>query len=66
MIHHPDNVVAISSDFNHLLNVFYSSKRSFTGGQTVRGWLNGKSYAEQFVFGQKMLGSILQGIPFPQ
>ena len=34
---------------------YYSSKQFFTGGQTVRQWLTGQSFQEQFDFGMDLL-----------
>jgi RHS repeat-associated protein len=34
---------------------YYSSKRPFTGGKTVREWLSGQSFQEQFDFGMSVL-----------
>jgi RHS repeat-associated protein len=34
---------------------YYSSKQSFTGGQTVRQWVSSKSYEDQYSFGLQIL-----------
>lgn len=34
---------------------YYSSKQPFTNGLTVRNWLSGKSFKEQYDFGMKTL-----------
>jgi hypothetical protein len=34
---------------------YFSSKQPFTGGQTVRQWLNGRPIQEQADFGQQVL-----------
>ncbi len=42
---------------------YYSSKQDFTGGGTVRDWLNGQSFADQYEFGMDVLRKIQNGIP---
>lgn len=54
-IHNVDNLVKIPSALHRKISGYYSSKQSFTGGVTVREWLNGKSYVEQFEFGLSVL-----------
>jgi len=39
------------------LSAFYSSKRPFAGGLTVRQWLSTQSYEQQFQYGLKTLQS---------
>lgn len=38
-----------------IISGYYSSKQSFTGEQTVRQWLAGQSFQEQFDFGMNLL-----------
>ena len=47
VIQNSENVVAISVEQNIKLNKFYSSNRRFTGGMTVREWMNGLDYEQQ-------------------
>lgn len=54
-IHNVDNLVKIPSALHRKISGYYSSKQSFTEGVTVREWLNGKSYVEQFEFGLSVL-----------
>jgi hypothetical protein len=35
---------------------YYSSIRPFTGGQTVREWLTGQRFADQYNFGRRING----------
>jgi len=54
-IHTPSNVVAIPADVHRKISGFYSSKQSFTAGMTVRDWLKGRSFQEQFEFGMQQI-----------
>jgi hypothetical protein len=58
-IHHIQNVAAIPTEINQALNGIYSSKRLYTEGLTVREWLKGQSFAEQYEFGVRELGKLL-------
>jgi hypothetical protein len=41
---------------NDAINAYYSSsKEAFTNGQTIRDWLTGQSYEDQYRFGIKTL-----------
>ena len=44
LIHNTENVVRVPARVNQQIADFYSSKRRFTGGQTVREWLTSQSY----------------------
>lgn len=44
---------------------FYSTKQIFTGTGTVRDWLNGQSFADQYEFGMDTLRKIENGLPLP-
>ena len=39
--------------------------RDFTGGKTVRQWLDSQSYEKQQAFGLKILQMVLEGKPLP-
>lgn len=57
-INNVNNVVSIphgKGTVHAKISGFYSSKRPFTGGKTVREWLSGKSFQEQFDFGMDIL-----------
>jgi RHS repeat-associated protein len=54
-IHNPDNIVSIPKEMHDQVSAYYSSKRPFTGGQTVRQWLGTKGYREQYDFGISVL-----------
>ena len=43
------------------INEFYSSIQSYTDGQTVRKWLETKSYDEQWEFGMDKVQRVLRG-----
>jgi RHS repeat-associated protein len=64
-IHCKGNVIAVSREVNQRIADYFSSKRSFTGGKTVREWLNSKSFAEQRRIGHKVLDMVLTGQPLP-
>lgn len=54
-IHNIDNMIALPADVHRKISGFYSSKKDFTHGLTVRQWLNGQSYAAQYEFGLSVL-----------
>lgn len=54
-----ENIVAIPIEAHQKLNGFYSSKRSFSKPNTVREWLRGKSFEEQYAFGIEQLKRVL-------
>lgn len=52
------NIIAIphgKGSVHAQISGFYSSKPDFTNGLTVRQWLSGKSFDEQFDYGMKIL-----------
>jgi hypothetical protein len=52
-----------SSDrFNQLKANYYSSIRPFTNGQTVRDWLTGQSFGDQYEFGMDVLHRLEHGV----
>jgi RHS repeat-associated protein len=56
LVHNLDNVIAVNKAINKAINSYYSStKQAFTGGKTVRDWMNGKSFKEQYEIGVKIL-----------
>jgi len=50
-IHSTTNIVAVPVRVHTRISAHYSSKLDFTGGKTVREWLRGKSFEEQFQYG---------------
>lgn len=54
-----ENVVAIPIEAHQKLNAFYSSKRDFSKPNTVREWLRGQSFEEQYAFGMEQLRRVL-------
>jgi hypothetical protein len=53
-----NNVISIphgKGSVHAKISGYYSSKQFFTGGQTVRQWLSGQSFQEQFEFGINLL-----------
>jgi RHS repeat-associated protein len=64
-IHNTSNVVAISREANQAIANYYSSIRRFTGGKTVREWLETQSFAEQDAFGRRILDAVLNNRPLP-
>ena len=56
LIQNPNNVIAIDKATNEAISGYYSStKFLFTGGKTVRDWLTGQSFEEQYKFGMQTL-----------
>lgn len=64
-IHNPFNMNPVSSGTNQLKANYYSTKQGFTGGRTVRDWLNGQSFADQYEFGMDSVNKIQNGLPLP-
>ncbi len=64
-IHNPFNLDPVDAQINHLKANYYSSIRPFTGGQTVRDWLTGQSFADQYNFGMDINGRLQNGLPLP-
>jgi hypothetical protein len=60
-IHHPFNLTPVSARLNQIKANYYSSKQPFTGGLTVRDWLNGQSFRDQYEFGMDVLTQIRAG-----
>lgn len=64
-IHNIDNVIAIDhgkGSFHNTISRYYSSKRTFTGGKTVRKWLNENNFEEQETFGMNIIYDVLNGV----
>lgn len=59
------NAVKETADINQQLANYYSRVRPFTGGQTVRDWLKGQSWADQYNFGLKMRQLVENGQQLP-
>jgi hypothetical protein len=60
-IHNPFNLNPVSARANQIKANYYSSKQPFTGGLTVRDWLNGQSFRDQYEFGMDVLAQIRAG-----
>ena len=50
-VHSLENLLQVPSEIHQEISAYYSSKRAFTGGQTVRMWLRDQSFGEQMKFG---------------
>lgn len=56
MIQNKNNITSISKDLHKSISGYYKTTRfSFTDGLSVRNWLNGKSFAEQYEFGLNVI-----------
>jgi hypothetical protein len=64
-IHNPFNMDPVTSGINQAKANYYSSIRSFTNGVTVRNWLTGQSFADQYNFGMDILARLQSGRPLP-
>ncbi|MGH9169881.1 MAG: hypothetical protein ACRD0Z_03265 [Acidimicrobiales bacterium] len=64
-INNPFNLDPVDAQVNQLKANYYSSIRPFTGGQTVRDWLTGQSFADQYNFGMRINGLLQNGQPLP-
>lgn len=54
-VHNTGNLVRLDTAVHRQVSGYYSSKQPFTGGQTVRQWLGGQSYARQQQFSRQIL-----------
>ncbi|WP_347487982.1 RHS repeat-associated core domain-containing protein [Desulfoscipio sp. XC116] len=54
-IHNTNNLIAVDKATHAKISGYYSSKPEFAHGKTVRDWLAGKSYEEQYKFGLDVL-----------
>lgn len=64
-IHNTPNVVAVPREVNQKIADYYSRKRPWTGGKTVREFLDIQSYEEQMKFGQMILEKVIKGEQLP-
>jgi RHS repeat-associated protein len=64
-IHSPYNLNPVPAGLNQLKANYYSTIRPFTGGGTVRDWLAGQSFADQYEFGMDILMMLRNGSPLP-
>lgn len=62
-IHSPYNLNPVSANLNQLKANYYGSIRPFTGGGTVRDWLTGQSFADQYEFGMDIMMRLRNGSP---
>lgn len=65
LIHNPANLNLVSAAVNQAKANYYSSIRPFTGGQTVRNWLNGQTFEQQHAFGMEITSLIQRGASLP-
>ena len=57
-IHNVNNIIAIphgKGSVHAKITGHYNSKQIYTGDKTVRDWLSGKSFSEQFDYGMNQL-----------
>jgi len=64
-VHNTLNVGSVPRKANQILADYYSSVRYWTGGRTVRRWLDSLSWREQFDFGLDALNKVLSGGVLP-
>ena len=64
-IHSTENVVAATREVNQQIANYYSHVRPFTGGKTVRKWLETQSFEDQMQFGQRVLDLVEGGGSLP-
>jgi hypothetical protein len=61
-IHNPENLNPVLKEVNQIKANYYSTKQFFTGGATVRDWLNGQSFLDQWNFGMSVTEDIWNGV----
>ncbi len=54
-VHNTGNLVRLDIAVHRQVSGYFSSKQRFTGGQTVRQWLSGQSYARQQQFAREKM-----------
>lgn len=55
------NIRGVARGVNQAIADYFSSKQDFTNGLTVREWLKGQSWTDQFEFGLEILKRVLNG-----
>jgi len=69
LIYSTENSVLIRSGTNSphsAISSFYSSKRTFTGDQTVRQWMGQQSFEFQMKYGKDIYNRVMNGLPLPK
>ena len=69
LIYSTENSVLIRSGANSphtAISAYYSSKRTFTGDQTVPQWLSGQSFEFQMRYGKDIYNKVINGLPLPR
>jgi hypothetical protein len=64
-INSPYNMNPVPAGLNQAKNAYYSSKQFFSAPGTVRDWLTGQSFADQYEFSMDVLMKIRNGLPLP-
>ena len=64
-IHNPFNMNPVSAGTNQPNANYYSTRYFFTGSGTVRDWMNGQSFSDQYEFGMDVLRPIDNRVPQP-
>jgi hypothetical protein len=59
LIQSVENIVAIPIEAHQSLNAYYSSKQQISVPNTVREWLRGQSFEEQYQYGIERLKQVL-------
>ena len=62
MINSVENLINVSEEVNREVNAIYSSKQYYSEGKTVREWLKGKSWEEQYKFGEETIEEVKKAI----
>jgi len=65
IVHSTRNVVELSTPLHQTISNYYSTSWSFTGGQTLRKWLESQTFQQQFDFGLEILQRVRAGLPLP-
>ena len=54
-VHNTDNIISLDKSIHKEISRVYSSKTWYSNGMTVRNWLVGKSFEEQYEFGLRII-----------
>jgi len=65
IVNNPYNMNPVPASVNQARANYYSSVRPFTGGKTVRDWLNGQTFAQQYSFGIDITTRVQSGAKLP-
>jgi hypothetical protein len=61
-VHNPANMIRLDANVHYLITAHYASKPPRLKGKTVREWLKGKSWKQQFEYGIEQILKALEKV----